>query len=160
MSKWAIFSKHLNENNFYRLAYTDEIKDYYFDTNIYTPVVLTEQQYGDILKKNKKVEYNHSTNTLNLTDINYEQEIIDRGFTVSYLDAEGATAEKEGIIAAIDLYLKHHDSSAPGQTWINSKKTTLNNLNVSTIDYTQNFKNFVTALESTGEEAFDVTLIP
>jgi|TARA_R100001530_G_C4321341_1_gene155934 hypothetical protein len=160
MSKWAIFSKNLDANNFYRLSNTDEIKDYYFDTNVYTSVVLTEQQYGDILKKNKKAEYNHSTNTLNLTDINYEQEILDNGFTVSYLDVEGATAEKEGIISSIDRYLKHYDSSAPGQTWISSKKTMLNNLNVSTIDYTQNFKNFVTALESTGEEAFDVTLIP
>jgi Fe-S cluster assembly iron-binding protein IscA len=160
MSKWAIFSKDINENNFYRLAYTDEIKNHYFNTNVYTPIVLTDQQYGDILKKNKKAEYNHSTNTLNLTDIDYEQEILNNGLTVSYLDVEGATAEKEGIIATIDRYLKHYDSSAPGQTWIDSKKTMLNNLNVTTIDYTQNFKNFVTALESTGEEAFDVTLIP
>ena len=160
MSKWAIFSKGANEHNLYRVASTDEIKDHYFDLNSYTPVVLTNEQYLDVMRKNKEVFYNHNTSTMSFIDINYEQDIIDAGFEVGYLDIAGAQAEKEGILYSLDHYLRRRNSNEPAYDVFVSKKTELTNFDVNTIDYTQNYKNFPSALESTGQEIFDVILIP
>tara|TARA_R110000868_G_C10962268_1_gene768645 strand:+ start:729 stop:1211 length:483 start_codon:yes stop_codon:yes gene_type:complete len=160
MSKWVIFTKGTSEHNLYRVASTDEIKNHYFDLNSYTPVILTEGQYLDVIKKNKEVVYNHDTSTMSFIDINYEQNIIDAGFEVGYLDATGAQAEKEGLVNDLDRYLQRRNSSEPGYSWFSSKKTELTNFDVSAIDYTQNHKSFASALEGTGQEIFDLILIP
>jgi NAD+--asparagine ADP-ribosyltransferase len=97
MAKFAIFSKGSDLNNLYRIARNDETKNYYFIDSLYTKVSLTDQQYLDLIKKNKRVSYDYSTNQMFFEDINYEQEIINNGLEVKYLDATGAEALRKKV---------------------------------------------------------------
>lgn len=160
MAKFAIFSKGSDLNNLHRIARNDETKNYYFSDSVYTKVSLTEQQYLDLIKKNKKVSYDHSTNQMYFEDINYEQDIIDNGFEVKYLDVTGAEAEKKGIINDITGYLNHRNSNEPDYSYWQSAKTNLTNFNVNSITYSNNYKSFQSALEGSNQEIFDSILIP
>lgn len=160
MAKFAIFSKGSSINNLYRIARNDETKNYYFSDALYAKVSLTDQQYLDLIKKNKRVSYDYSTNQMYFENINYEQEIINNGLEVKYLDATGAQIEKKGIIEDITRYLNFRKSNEPDYSYWQSAKNNLINFDVNTINYSNNYKNFQSALEGSNQEILDSILIP
>jgi hypothetical protein len=160
MAKFAIFSKGSDINNLYRIARNEETKNYYFSSSLYIIVSLTDQQYLDLIKKNKKVSCDRSTNQMFFEDINYEQEIINNGFEVKYLDAAGAQAEKKGILDGINAYLNNRNSNEPDYSYWQSAKNNLTNFDVNTINYSNNYKSFQSALEASNQEILDSILVP
>jgi hypothetical protein len=160
MAKFAIFSKGCSINNLYRIARNEETKNHYFLDDLYAKILLTDQQYLDLIKRNKKVSFDLSTNQMYFEDINFEQELINSGFEVKYIDALNSDLEKKGIIDRIDLFLNNRKSNEPDYNYWQSAKTNLNNFNVNSVNYSNNYKNFQVVLEASGQDIIDSVLIP
>jgi len=161
MARYAIFYKNLvgNESNYRlaKLARNDEVRNYYYsNTEIFQSFVISEEQWLQVLKSEKLITLNSSKNIV-LQDA---PEGKDDSPDFVYLNESRFISAKNSDIKLFKEFLSNRKSSDADYSYWQNAINQLENLNITNVNWSNNYKYAVHVYISLGLEPFNGDYLP